>query len=162
MDTIGAVASIIGVIVAIIGFALTYWNVTRSKKAAQQAKEAADRVRTDMLRANTVGEFASVLAEMEEIKTLHRQSCWALLPHRYSTLRRSLIEIRAANPDLSDEHKVALQGTIQYLASIERQVETSLANGGQPPNVPKLNATVSREIDKLQAVLVEIRNQIGR
>jgi hypothetical protein len=136
--------------------------VKRSKRAAEQAQEAADSVRKDMLRVNTVSEFASVLAEMEEIKTLHRQNCWALLPHRYSTLRRSLIAIRAANPDLSDEQKGALQATIQYLASIERQVETSLANGGQPPNVPKLNATVSREIDKLQAVLVEIRNQIGR
>jgi hypothetical protein len=162
MNTVGAWASIAGVVIAIIGFIITIWGVMRSKNAAQEAKAVADKVRADMLRANTVGEFASALSEMEEVKDLHRQNLWALLPQRYSALRKSLILIKGSNPDLSDEQKTVLQGAIQYLASIEKQVERSTASGGQPPNVPKLNAVVSRQIDNLHEVLVEIRNRIGR
>lgn len=162
MNTVGDWASVVGVVIAVIGFIITIWGVWRSKNAAQEAKTAADKVRADMLRANTVGEFASALSEMEEVKTLHRQSLWALLPQHYSALRKSLILIKGSNPDLSDEQRAVLQGAIQYLASIERQVEKSTAGGGQPLNVPKLNALVSSQIDKLHEVLVEIRNRIGR
>jgi len=162
INTVGAWASVVGVVITIIGFIITIWGVMRSKNAAQQAKTVADRVRADMLRANTVGEFSSALAEMEEVKTLHRLNLWALLPQHYSALRKSLILIKGSNPDLSNEQRAVLQGAIQYLASIEKQVERSIAGGGQPPNVPKLNALVSGQIDKLHEVLVEIRNKIGR
>jgi len=162
MNTVGAWASVIGVVVSIVGFIATLVNVKRSKNAAQQAKTVADKVRVDMLRANTVGEFASALAEMEEIKTLHRQNLWALLPQHYSALRKALILIRGSNPDLSDEQRTVLQSAIQYLASIERKVDETISGAGQPPNVPKLNAIVSKQIDRLHEVLVEIRNKIGR
>lgn len=161
-NNIGDVASILGVIIAIIGFAVIIINVWRSKKTVQQATQTILKVREDMLRANTVAEFSSALTSMEELKKLHRQKAWELLPERYSALRKSLISIRGANPNLRDIHKAALQSAIQHFSGLEKQVEESLTTNGEPPNVAKINSIVSRQINRLQEVLVEIRNEIGR
>jgi uncharacterized protein (DUF2267 family) len=162
MSTVGGVASVIGVIVAVVGFIVTILNVRRSKKAAQQAEQAALKVRQDMLQKTTVEQFASALTSMEEIKRLHREEAWPILPERYSALRKFLIAIRSANQNLPDHHKTALQRAIQYFAGVEKQVEEYLEASGEPPNVAKLNRMVSRNIDDLQVVLIEIKNQIGR
>jgi len=162
MDTVGAVASIVGVVIAIVGFAITIWGVMRSKTAAQQAREAAVKVREDMSRVGAIEQFASALTSMEEIKRLQRQGAWELLLERYPALRKSLISIREAYPQISEQHRVALQKAILYFARIEDGVEVSLRDGGEPPDVAKLNSVVSKQIDQLQAVLIEIRNQIGR
>lgn len=158
----GDVASVIGLIITVISFVVILRNVRRSKTAAEQAKKAVDQVRDDLLKTDTVAEFSSTLSSMDEIKRLHRQDAWKILPDRYSSLRRSLISIKSSNPNMSEEYKIAIQGAIQIFSSIEKQVEQALSQNKTPPDVSKLNSIISRQIDKLQQILVEMKNQIGR
>lgn len=158
----GDVASIIGLIITIISFIVILINVLRSKRAAEQAKVAVAQVREDLLKVDTVAEFSSALSCMDEIRRLHRQEAWEILPDRYSALKKSLISIKSSNPNMSDEHKKVIQSTIQIFTSIADQVETSLSLKESPPDIAKLNQIISKHIDKLQQVLIEIKKQIGR
>jgi len=151
----GDVASIIGLSIVVIGFAITIFTLWRTKRVVIKVRE-------DIAWTDTVQELAAVQAAMEEIKRLHRTKSWELLPERYSALRKSLISIRGANPDLSDGHKMILQKGIQHFAGLERQVERSIMTGEELPNVAKLNNIVSNQLDSIQEVLVEIRKRIGR
>jgi len=159
---LGDFASIIGLLVAFIGFAVTLWNVVRSKRAAEKAEEAVTRVRELLVQADTIKEFSSAVGIMDEIRRLHRAAAWAMLPDRYSALKRCLIAVRAQNPAMSERHKIATQAAITQFTAMERKIEDMLANHAAAPNVARLNKIVSGQLDSLAGVLAEIQDQIGR
>jgi hypothetical protein len=161
-DHWGDLASVAGVLISIIGFVITITSVVRSKRAAQRVEEAVQDVRRSILQSDTVMELSQAVTIMEEIKRLHRTLVWGPLPDRYSTLRRLLISIRSANPQLRDEHLAALQGSILQFTQIEKKVERSLATGSSPPNVALLNEIVSEQADRMNEVLMVIRQDIGK
>lgn len=159
--TAGDYLSVLGLFLTVIGFVATLYNVYRAKRAAQRAQEEVAKVRKDILRIDMVAEFSAALAAMEEIKRLHREGAWPVLPDRYAELRRTLISIKSAGSEMLDEHKTALQSSIQHFSSIERTVEKALSTEETPPDIPKLNSVVSRQIDHLQEVLTQVKNKIG-
>jgi hypothetical protein len=158
----GDIASVIGLIITIISFIVILINVLRSRRAAEQAKIAVAQVRDDLSKVDTVAEFSTALSAMEEIRRLHRKDAWEILPDRYSSLRKSLISIRSSNPDMLKEYKKAFQSAIQIFSSIEDQVEVALSQKKSPPDAAELNKVISIQIDKLQEILIEMKNQIGR
>ena len=153
-EHLGDLSSIIALIISIIGFAIITYNVVKTRKLSVQ-------IRKDMKRIDSVSEFSSAISCMDEIKTLHRMEAWQILPNKYSTLRRALIVIREINPDISYESKKIIQSTISTLSSIENEIEKSNYTKVPPPNIPKLNQTISRQMDKLHPVLIEMQNKIG-
>jgi len=152
---LGDFASLISLIISIIGFGIITYNVIKTRRLSVQVRE-------DILRSDTVLDFSSAISFMEEIKLLHRKQAWEILPERYSSLRKTLISIKESNPDISDEYKRRIQSTISILSNIENEIEQINFNKSSPPDIPKLNLTISRHIDRLQPILIEIRNQIGR
>jgi hypothetical protein len=153
----GNIASLLGLVVSVAGFAWTLVAVRNAKRVAEGAKAAAEKARADILEANSMVELASAVTAMEEIKRLHRQGAWPLLPDRYASLREALATIRTMRPTMSDEHQSVFQGAIQQLRDIEDKVERALATQQQPRNVPALNKVISLQIDKLAEVLAVMR-----
>lgn len=149
----GDIASVAGFGLSIIGFSVTLWSVSRSKKAAQQAKEAVERARNAIFRSDTMVQLAAARQTMEEIKRLHREAAWRVLPDRYAALRDSLSSIRIATPNLPDKDKAVIQGAIEQFRTLEKKVERALAANQNPPNVPRLNEVVSLQIDSITEVL---------
>lgn len=147
---LGELSSVIALIISII----IWISVVKARKLSLQ-------IRSDMKRIDSVSEFSSAISGMYEIKTLHRMEAWQVLPDKYSTLRKSLIVIKEINPDVSDKSKEIIQSAISILSSIENAIEVSNHNNTPPPNVPKLNQTISRQMDKLHPVLIEMQNKIG-
>ncbi len=159
---LGILSSVIGLLFVIIGFFVTVINVLRSKKASEKAEEAAVQVMDNMRKFDTITEFSSAISAMDEIKRLHRQKAWDILPDRYSFLRKSLISIKTTNPNMLKEYQSALQTAITNFSSIEDQVEKANLQKKSPPDIAKLNKVVSKQIDKLHQILTEIKNQINR
>ncbi len=157
----GNILSIAGILIALVGFFLTIRAARKSRTAAQQAEQAVQRMRDDIRKYDTVAEFSTALSIMEEIKRLHREGAWKVLPDRYSTLRQLLISIRATNPSLSNKQKEIMQNALMHFTGIERQVEKVNATNQIPPSIPRLNSIVSNQIDGLKSILVDIRNTIG-
>jgi hypothetical protein len=157
----GNIASLLGLLVSVLGFGFTIWQVLKTKRVAEAAKEAAEEARLQILRSEGLVELASALKAMEEIKGLHRQGAWHLLPERYASLRQSLLKIKGtAAPAISEEHQSVFQGAIQHLTDMESKVERALAAQQQPSNVLGMNKVMSLQIDKLVVVLTAMR--VGR
>ena len=161
-NNLGDWASVLGVFIAVIGFFITIYKVLRLKSAAVIVQNAVEKVREDVLRVETVAEFSAALSVMDEIKRLHRQQAWQILPDRYSHLRKSLITIKTSYSELEEDQKIALQSAISIFSGIEKQVEDALAKNLNSLDVPKLNRLISKQIDSLQEVLIEIQDKIGR
>src|SRR5712691_311026 len=153
----GNLASIIGFCLTIIGFAIAIFGIWRSKTAAEQARLAAISARDSLIRYGAIADLSSAIATMGEIKRHQRQSAWAVLPDRYSELRRCLVTIKASDIQLTDHQHQTLQLAIETFANLEKRVERAALATGAPPNPAKLNDIVSGQIDEVHAVLLSIQ-----
>ena len=157
LNFVGSWASIVGLVLAAVGFFVTIIGVWKSKSAAERAASAATQARDNMIVLHTVDDFATAVAAMEEIKRLHRADAWVALPDRYSDLRKRLVMLRATYGELSDLDRAVIQGTVQHLVTLETKVERALAAGAAPNNVPKMNEIVSQQLDKLSELLAIVK-----
>lgn len=155
---IGDLARIAGVLISIIGFVATLINVWWSRSAAERAEIAANEARRMIRTFETIADFSATITLMEEIKRLHRANQLEMLPDRYAALRKALIGIRRLSPDLDDRQDRILQSAITTLSTTEDTIEKSIADGSAP-NFVRLNRILSRDIDDLHAVLIEVRSR---
>jgi len=157
---LGDLASIAGVAISVVGFLVTVWNVRRSKSAAERAEAAANEARRLVHVYETVANFSAAITIMEEIKRLHRTGQLDMLLDRYAALRKSLIGVRRISPLINQDKEILIQGAIATLTSVEGVVERCRATG-TPPNFVRLNRLLSKAIDALHAVLVDMTVSAG-
>lgn len=158
LSTWGNITSIVGLFASVAGFVWALVQIYRSKNAAQQARDAADRAREDIFRSSAMLELAAALAAMQEIQRLQREGAWRVLLEKYSALRTNLISIRAGRPNLNEQHKSTIQGAIAQLRTIEDKVQRALVSD-QTPKIDKLNSIVADQLDKLSEVLGALRSR---
>jgi hypothetical protein len=154
-NRVGDLASLAGVAISIGGFIVTIWNVRRSRSAAERAEAAANEARRVIRSYQTVSDFAAAITIMEEIKRLHRVGRIEPLLDRYGALRKALIGVRRLAPSLSASMDTRIQTAITTLATMEDVVERARAERSSPDFV-QLNRLLSRDIDNLHAVLIDM------
>lgn len=149
------ILGIISIAITLIGFGITISSVTKARKISNQ-------IRNDLKRVCSVSDFASALSCMTEIKNLHRSESWLILPDKYASLRRLLIIIRETNPDISIDSRTTIQSAITLLRGLEDDIEK--LNHKETPlvDVPKFNRLISKQMDSLYPILVEMQNKVGR
>lgn len=160
-NRIGDYAGLIGLVISVVGFFFTIKASLNSKEAAKQASAAVESMRDDLRKGDTVADFSSALAVMDEIKRMHRSPNLHLLPDRYSQLKRFLISIRSSNPLLSDADQRSIQSAIVQFSSLERLVETALEENGAV-SAARMNSLVSKQSETIQELLVRIKSEISR
>ncbi len=153
---IGDLASLAGVLISLVGFAVTVVSVLKSRRAAERAQIAAKAARDGIRLFETVVDFTQTISTLEELKRAHRYGQWQILPDRYAAVRKVLISLRTSNPGLTERQNTVIQEALSNLRLYETNVERGLSSGGAP-NAAKLNASLSRDIDDLVAVLGEIK-----
>ena len=157
---IGDLASIAGLVIAVIGFTVTVIGVFMSKRAAVRAEEAATATRDSIHFFESIVDFSSAITTLEEIKRLHRQNAWSVLPDRYSNLRKLLISIRESFSDLSDEQRSTIQDAIANFRAIEAKVDR-FKDDVSKLDVSRLNSIVSQQVDGLLAILAQLKARGG-
>lgn len=156
VNRLGDLASIAGLLVALVGFALTIWTAWRSKTAAEAAAEAACRARHDVLAFQSTMSLAGVVSEIEALKAMNRAGRWAELPDRYSALCATLGSIRSRNPSLTRARDARIQLAITELRRIEHRIDASLVGAGDAIDVAALNWALSELVDELRTTLHEL------
>jgi len=137
------------------------YNVKKSRSSSEQAKETVSKIQNDLRRIDTVTELTSAINLADEIKTLQRTNAWALVPEKYSKLRKHLIEIRESEKELEEKYQEFIQGAITQFSSSEKEIDVHLKNKTTPDS-SKLNSLVSKHTDNLQSVLVSLKVEIGK
>jgi hypothetical protein len=90
-----------GDLASLAGLALTIWAVLKAKKAAEQARDAAQQVKERIASLDTLADVSAAIAILDEIKRLQRLGAWQVVLDRYSILRRHLIRVEQLNPALT-------------------------------------------------------------
>ncbi len=158
----GDLASVLGLGVSLVGFAVTIVVTWRSKRAAIQAKEAAEDVRGQIRSFDLVSELSQAIAVMDEIKRLHRSRSWGSVPDRCAVLKKLLIGIRSAPDRVTAEQKDILTASIQHFTTLEKKVDQAIERGQPISGIASMNLVVSNQIDTLTELLAIIRQGIGK
>jgi hypothetical protein len=158
---LGDYASVLGVLISILGFGVTVYKVWRSNATALQVKLAVQNLQRDLQRMDVISKMAEASRRLSEIKRLQRENFWSGLPVLYEDLRAKLIDVRD-NAELTDEQTEILRGVIYQTSIMETSIESALKHESSTKlDSVKYNQVLSKKIDELQAVFNQIRNQIG-
>jgi hypothetical protein len=147
----------VGLVLTLAGFGFILYGVYTSRTAAQEAERAAKQARSEIFKLDTVTQLTEALFALEEIKRLHRDSAWSLLPERYNKLRTALIVVRSGRSDMLEQQKAILQKAIQDLKAMEEKIDRTLEAGSDSPSVAKLNRVISSNIDNIQELLANLK-----
>ena len=84
-----------GDLASVLGFALTIWFAWCAKTAAERARDAANEVRDQISRFDTMAELSAAITIIEEIMRLQRTQAWEvvwdIVLDRHTILRGHLI-----------------------------------------------------------------------
>jgi hypothetical protein len=155
----GDLASVLGVLISVVGFAITIIGVTRSKTAAKLTAEAVADVREKLSLQGAAVDLTTLTSDIEEIKLLQRFGYWDAMPIRYAAVRKKLFALKGIGPTLTRSQKSSIQGVIEQLRGIEEIVESALLSKRPPSDVAALNKLASKQGDKLTAVLVAVNSR---
>lgn len=151
---LASLADVSGLILTIIGFSITIWNVRKSRFAAEE-------MRKQIYRIDTIAELSLIVSGMEEIKNLMRMRALQHLPFRFGTLRTRLVTIRAQSTALSDEDKSLIQGAITQFLAMERKIDRAIELGAEPTAWARDNSIISEHLDKVHALLTRLKTTTG-
>lgn len=162
MSLTNIIASISSSVIGLAGFGLTIWYLKKTKSLAENARDTAKGVRDDIKKVDTITDLSSAITIMEEIKRLQREGAWYILPDRYTILRQLLIRIKSSKLDLSDSSHIVIQNSIAHIKGIENDIENRIQRGDKLSDSVRLNKVVTKEIDKLQEVLEEVKSSMSQ
>lgn len=95
-DHWGDLASVVRLVISVVGLAITIWVSFKAKKAAEtaktaaeQARDAARQVKDRIATLDTLADASAAIAIMEEIKRLQRSGAWPIALDRCSTFKKA-------------------------------------------------------------------------
>lgn len=146
---LGAAASIIGVIITVGGFV---WTLLYAKAAKDAAREAINEIQ----QSKTVVDVSSAIQILEEIRRLHREKAWEILPDRYTALKKALVFIQTENQIINTTQKINLTKIVRQISIIEGEIEKRNDNEDHFVDVPRFNGVLSIALDRLNEMLAQL------
>ncbi|HET9393596.1 MAG TPA: hypothetical protein VFO29_08795 [Candidatus Rubrimentiphilum sp.] len=157
-----SVASVSGVAITVLGFAITLIQLHRTETAASAANKAVGTVRADLGRYDTLTELTKAASTLQTVSEMHRDKKWAQLHERYSDVKRSLATVKAMHATMKAEHAGFLDSTAAELTEMDNYVEKFLNGQGVPePDIASFNKSIYHQLDWLNEVSADIRSQVG-
>lgn len=158
-----AAASIVGLLVGIVGFTVAILQLFEVKRSTEAAAQAVQQVKFRMQSFDDASLCDTVRGIIAEIDRMHVTATTSAdyashvyLPERYRALRDALIELRARiSITLTHEDKILFQASISKLADFER----SVAQGLKYERYPRLDSLI-KSLQKISEFLVPISLQL--
>lgn len=154
---IGDLTGILGT----VGLGITFWQAWKARSAAEAAKIAAEGAQSRILTLETVVDLSSVVSLLDDVMRLHRQPSKDMLLDRYASIRKVITSVRSGRIALSDEHDIALQSTMTYVAQLQDLVEKTSDNF-EKFDFPKHNRQISGFVDSISGALNNIKRDHAR
>lgn len=154
----GSLASIAGVAISIVGFAVTIFNVMKSKSSADAAKKAATRALDVISAIDAISEVSTAIERLESAKEKIRQGLGLHQAEMYSRVKRRLISAKSSREDLSDSSKDALRTSITMLSLLEKHIDECVQEKTDV-GIKKTNRALSNIIEGLQSLLAELQSE---
>ncbi|MCQ1572747.1 hypothetical protein NFO65_18625 [Neorhizobium galegae] len=146
-----------GIILSLLGFGVSLWQLWKVKTAAESARDSAKLATEGVRKLDSVISFTSVIKSLDDIKNaLHKQD-YTELVKQFDSSRHSLIDARENHPGLSDNQRRSIQKALTFLKTLEVEVRTSDVESIKLQH-PKFMKTLLEISDSVTTILISTRN----
>jgi inorganic triphosphatase YgiF len=151
-----------GDLASVLGFALTIWFAWSAKNAAEQARDAANDVRDQISRFDTIADLSAAITIIEEIMRLQRTQAWEIVwdivLDRYATLQSHLSRSKGG-AGLTEAHRTSIQTAIARFRIMVEGIEKARTEQEQEQLV---TAVLNRKASEQASVLESIRTAVKK
>jgi hypothetical protein len=146
-----------GDLASVVGLALTLLAVW----FASRAKAAAEQVRDQISRFDTMAELSAAITIIEEIMRLQRTQAWEIVwdivLDRYATLQSHLVRSQLG-PGLSEAHQSSLRTAIARFRIMVQDIENARSESDRSQlNTVALNRIASEQAAVLETIRVAFK-----
>ncbi len=153
----GDVATVIGIIVSLVGLGWAIKEAHGAKSASQAAQVAAYETRDQVARHLQAVDLQRAIGLIERIKTLHDSESWEAARQHYQTLRRMLSDVIVRCPGEQREEREKLSTARAYVSEMDNSVR--LHSSGGVSNRDK--SLFNRVLNDIQSDLEELASKMG-
>lgn len=149
-----------GDLASMLGFALTIWFAWSAKTAAEQAREAANEVRDQISRFDTMAELSAAITIIEEIMRLQRTQAWEIVwdivLDRHSILRGHMVRSQLGID--SEAQRAHVEGAIDQFRVMILEIERArTAPQRSKLNTAGFNRILADQIEVLEKVKISVK-----
>ena len=150
---IGSGASLVGLVISLLGLGFAIWQLMKVKSTADAARKAAEEARDHFKRELTAVELTRLNGRINHLKEMHRSGHRRRILDHYQFVKESLRDIYRQYPVLSKQQKAAIIRSVAVITAMEFRVETL------PDNIEAaVAAELNAELNEMQSsLLVELQ-----
>lgn len=152
---IGSVASLIGLPIAI-------WQIYKTRRAAEAAKEASLQTQKSILRNLLLSDVSICIKHIEEIKSSARNEKYELSLTRVNDLISQLIQIQEVLKGSNQNYQIDFDEALLKLAGIRKDFERKLIKDSVKINTVRVNNQLDLISDSLNKLIGETKIVIGK
>lgn len=141
--------SIVGLLLTVTGFGVTIVAAMRARSAAEAARDAAQAAASTVKKLDLIGEIATTIQLVEELKRLHRSKAVELLADRYGGIRAKLISMREQKVVSEADSQVRIQDVIARISSLERAYDRDSGFLEKPNGIARANESLGTCLETL-------------
>ena len=123
LGEVGSVASIVGLLVALLGLGFALLQLSRLRGETRAARDAAEETRRLQRRDLAGTDLTRLNERIQGLVEMHRSGDRGRALDRYPEIQRLLIAIRRQHPNLSAEHRHQLQEAVATLRNMQGALE---------------------------------------
>ena len=120
--------SLAGILLSLLGFGIAWFQLKKTKNAAESASKSANDAREAIRRLDALLEFNSASKAVDEIITALREDRYGSLPILIGNARKSLIGARAIHTTLDLSQATQIDSALKFLSNFEVKLEQQQAN----------------------------------
>lgn len=150
--------NIAGLLLGLLGFAITIWQIRQAKSAAEAAQLAAREAKEVALRTRLYVDLETALAHVARIQEFQRAGDWKGALAFYPYIRGTLAALREHKSALNDELREALELGRERIGDAEYRLDQA-SQTGRTPKAGELNRHLSELADTLKRIQVRLEKQ---
>lgn len=149
---------LIGLILSLVGFAVTLYQVLKTRRAAESAQAAANATSARFSAFNAMREYEIARQQVQRVNDAIAQEDWDAVLVAYQPLLTSMSNIRQCNAPLDDGVREALQDgedrVTRNCQTIEKAVQgkTNLTKGKQFSALRPIDAVLAKTLFNIERI----------
>ena len=155
--TWGDVATVVGIIVSLVGLAWAIREAHGARSASEAAEAAASETRDQIAHHLQAVDLERAIGLIERIKTLHDNSQWEASTEHYQTLRAMLSDVIARSPEDQSDVREKLATARIIVRDMENFVRSR--DSGAIPDHDR--SRFNEGLNAIQSDLEELASNIG-
>lgn len=151
----------LSILLSLIGFAIVWLQLRKTRDAAEAAKHATDKALRAISDTDTISDLATIRERVKKLQEALRGSRYEISLHETQSLRENLHQLRNRRGFEANERKIQIQGMVTFLRKLQDHLERNLEDSTHQVPVPSFNANLSDYATTISEWMEQMRFTLG-